>query len=465
MQAIAPQHISPTLESIFSAAAAYGKGTNTGIIYIGDSVREIPNSPPTLQEIVVGAQRENAGIVGFNVSRNPNQPSQFQALAELRNFGTAEREFRARLDVGGRWYNDESVVLPPGESQSIVFAIDDEGFDGLVVSLNLELEDDLALDNTAWAFLHRRILSRVLLVRDRSQPLLSKMLEADANIKLIEIETEDYRGAESRDILVFDQFVPETLPDANAIFLNPVDGLPFMPVTETKTESARVIYQNRVHTIMRDVPFIDLSIKKSLVVQLPSWGIPLVESVAGALIWSGENANRKYVVFGFDAFNLETSKFALSIPSAPILLSRCLEWLAVPHTAIHPDLVQVGTPVKIILNDPETEDDVTVRLPDGSVTSVSSQSAPTVFADTSLVGLYTVFVGDRQAGQFAVNLSDSEQSDISPPGLAEGRKETESAETPPANHLQEVNREVWKYTACLGLLLLLIEWWVYHRNN
>ena len=194
-------------------------------------------------------------------------------------------------------------------------------------------------------------------------------------------------------------------------------------------------------------------------------GIPLVESVAGALIWSGENANRKYVVFGFDAFNLETSKFALSIPSAPILLSRCLEWLAVPHTAIHPDLVQVGTPVKINLNDPETEDNVTVRLPDGSVTSVSSQSAPTVFADTSLVGLYTVFVGNRQVGQFAVNLLDSEQSDISPPVPAEGRKETESAETPPANHLQEVNREVWKYTACLGLLLLLIEWWVYHRNN
>ena len=141
----------------------------------------------------------------------------------------------------------------------------------MVVSLNLELEDDLALDNTAWAFLHRRILSRVLLVRDRSQPLLSKMLEADANIRVVEIETEDYRGAESQDILVFDRYVPDKLPEANAIFLNPAGGLPFMPVTETKTESARVIYQNRVHTIMRDVPFIDLSVKESLVVQLPSW--------------------------------------------------------------------------------------------------------------------------------------------------------------------------------------------------
>ena len=260
--------------------------------------------------------------------------------------------------------------------------------------------------------------------------------------------------------------MPDKLPEANAIFLNPVDGLPFMPVTETKTEAARVIYQDRIHAIMRDVPLIDLSVKESLIVQLPSWGNPLVESVNGALIWSGEDANRKYVVFGFDAFNLEASKFALLIPSAPILLSRCLEWLAVPNTPIQPDVVKVGTPVKITLNDPEAEDDVTVRLPDGSVANVSSQSAPTVFADTSLVGLYTAFVGDRQVGQFAVNLLDPERTGhlFASPREGVGRK-SDSDGMPPANRVQEVNREFWKYTACLGLLLLLIEWWVYHRNN
>ena len=465
IQEIAPQHTPPDLKSIFSSAAAYGKGASTGIIYIGDNVEELPNAPPNLQEIVVGTQRENVGIVRFNVSRNPNQPSQFQVLVGLRNFGSEEREFRARLEVGGRWYNDETVILPAGESQSIVFAIDDKGFDGLVVGVNLELDDDFTLDNTALAFLHRHTQSRVLLVSDRSQPLLSKMLEADANIELVEIETQDYRGAESQDIAIFDRYVPENLPDANAIFLNPVDGLPFMPVTETKAEPVRVLYQDRVHAIMRDVPLIDLSVKESLIVRLPNWGSPLVETVEGALIWTGEDANRKYAVFVFDAFNLETSRFALSIPSAPILLSRCLEWLAVPNRTIQPDVVKVGTAVKILLDDLEAEDDVTVQLPDGSVTDVSSRSTPIIFANTSLVGLYTVFVHDRQVGQFAVNLLDSQESGISSPQLGEDRGESGSDGTPPANHLQEVNREIWKFTACLGVLLLLIEWWVYHRNN
>ena len=120
--------------------------------------------------------------------------------------------------------------------------------------------------------------------------------------------------------------------------------------------------------------------------------------------------------------------------------------------------------MKILLTDLGAEDHVTVQLPDGSVTDVSSRSTPIIFANTSLVGLYTVFVHDRQVGRFAVNLLESQESGISSPQLGEDRGESGSDGTPPANHLQEVNREIWKFTACLGVLLLLIEWWVYHRN-
>ena len=465
VQKIAPQHTSPDFDSILSSASAYAKGASTGIIYIGDNMRGLPDSTPTLQNISVGAQSENVGIVRFNVSRNPNQPGQFQVLAGLRNYGSENQEFRARVEIGGRWYDDETISLSPGESRSVVFTIDDKGFDGLGVSLNLELEDNLALDNAAWAFLHRRAPLRILLVSDRSLPLLSKMLAADANIDLIETGTEGYRGAGSRDIVIFDRYVPENLPETNAIFLNPVDGLPFMPVTETKTEPVRVIYQDRTHVLMNDVTLIDLSVKESLVFRFPGWGSPLAETVEGALIWSGEDADRKYVVFGFDAFDLGTSEFALRIPSAPILLSRCLEWLAVPHTTVQPDVVKVGTPVNIALGDSEAEDGVTVRLPDGSVTDVLSPSTPIIFADTSLVGVYTVYLRDRQVGRFAVNLLDSQDSGSSSPQPGEERVESEPDETPPGNHLEEVNREIWKYTACLGIFLLLIEWWVYHRNR
>ena len=121
--------------------------------------------------------------------------------------------------------------------------------------------------------------------------------------------------------------------------------------------------------------------------------------------------------------------------------------------------------MKILLTDPGAEDDVTVQLPDDSVTAISSGATPIIFASTSLVGLYTVFVQDRQVGRFAVNLLDSQDSASSSPQRGEERVESDPDGIPLGNHLQEVNREIWKFTACLGVLLLLIEWWVYHRNN
>ena len=122
-----------------------------------------------------------------------------------------------------------------------------------------------------------------------------------------------------------------------------------------------------------------------------------------------------YTVFADDH---QVGRFAVNQRLPPIIYS-CLEWLAVPNTAIQPDVVKVGTPVKILLTDPGAEDDVTVQLPDDSVTAISSGATPIIFADTSLVGLYTVFVQDRQVGRFAVNLLSSQESSISSPQLGE----------------------------------------------
>lgn len=458
------QHISPDLKAIFNSVRAYINGPSTGIFFIGDGFEAIPNSSHHLQNIGVGEQGENVGIVQFDASLNPNQPGQFQVLVVIQNFGLEEQKFRVRLEIGGKWLDDETLSLRAGETQSIVFSVEDKRFDGLIVSARLELEDDLALDNAASAILHSLSKSRVLLVSDRHQPLLTKMLEADVNIDLVQIQTQDYQGMGGRDIVIFDQYVPEDLPDANTISLNPVDGLQFMPV-EQKTELVHVIDQERTHAIMRDVSLINLQVKESLIPQLPIWGIPLVETTHAPLIWFGEHAKRKVVVFAFDAFDLQISRFALLIPSAPIFMSRCLEWLSTPKTPIQPDVVKVGTPVRIVLDHLDEVDSIAVELPDGSRTNIVAQSATIVFADTSHVGVYTVSVDNRRIGQFFVNLLNRQESNISAPQRDDNQREAGSIEEHRVSHTQQVNREVWKYTACLGLFLLVMEWWLYHRNR
>jgi hypothetical protein len=214
---------------------------------------------------------------------------------------------------------------------------------------------------------------------------------------------------------------------------------------------------------MRDVSLIDMEVKASLNCQAPIWGIPLIETTQTPLIWLGEQGERKVVVFAFDSFDLEVSKFALSIPSAPILMSQCLEWLGSATAPIQPDFVKTGEPVKIRLDHPNEVKRITVQLPDGARLELQERASPIVFTETMQIGVYTVFVDDEQLGRFAVNLLNAWESNLSPPQLADDPN-TAADTGRVRSDLPEVNREIWKYAVLFALLLLVVEWWIYHRN-
>ena len=460
---ITPQHTSVNLKLIFDSTRAYVGNPNTIVFFIGDNAEVFPNSEK-YRYIPVGATPNNVGIVNFHASRHPETPSRFQILTGLHNFGTQEITFRVRLDIGRTWFDDETLTLQANEVKSIVFTFDDNGFDGLIASTRLELDDDLELDNIASALLHRPSRSNVLLVSSRSQPLLKKMLMTNANISFEQIQPQEYREREDQDIIIFDQFIPENLPEVNSIFLDPIDGLPFMPIKST-TGLVRVIDQEQGHSMTKNSSLIDMQVRKSLIPQLPIWGITLVETTQGPLIWYGEHSTGKVVVFAFDAFNLQISRFALSIPSAPIFMSRCLEWLSRPKTPIPPDSLRVGAPVRISVNTPNLQKRLTVEFPDKSRTNVVLQSSPFTFTDTTQVGVYTVFVEEHQLGQFVVNFLNPEESRLSQPRKENDPQRSISAQSNGLTREKQVNREIWKYTVGFSVLLLLVEWYLYHRKQ
>ncbi len=84
-----------------------------------------------------------------------------------------------------------------------------------------------------------------------------------------------------------------------------------------------------------------------------------------------------------------------------------------------------------------------------------------VFADTHLVGVYTVVSNQAVLGSFAVNLFDPAESNIRPaPAIRLGRTEVPAAAR---NALGQF--EIWPWLAAGALVLLLVEWWLYHRGS
>ncbi len=87
------------------------------------------------------------------------------------------------------------------------------------------------------------------------------------------------------------------------------------------------------------------------------------------------------------------------------------------------------------------------------------QRRPAVFDDTDEVGVYTCSApGYRR--QFAANLADYAESDIAP------RKAPDLGANPPGRVGRQVTivHEAWPWLAAGLLVLLLFEWWAFHRR-
>ena len=458
---------SVTVYASVPGAQAVQNPDAVGVIFISDNFGMLSNaaSPIQLKKIGVGNRSENVGIVQLSVTRALTPPNRYQVLVGVQSFADTPKEFQVQLGIEGKsFFEDKNVVLPPKETTSVLFSLeDDERFYGQVVTTRLDIDDDLSVDNIAAAILQPPPKWKVLLVSDRNQPPLSAILKTDPHVILNQVQTTDYHGTGGNDILIFDQFVPDPLPEGNIVFLNPIDGLPFMP-TQENSQPTQIIGQHPTHEVMRDVSLIDLAVKASLQIQLPLWGIPLIETNRTPLIWLGEQDDQKVVVFAFDPFDLDVSNFATSIPSAPILMSQCLEWLGAATSPIQPDLVKTGEPVRIHLEHIGEVERITVQTPNGDIQELQMRDSRIVFTDTTQVGVYTVFVDGEPFGRFAVNLLNPQESDLSPPQLTDAPNAGSGTERIQSN-LPEVNREIWGYAAFLALLLLIVEWWVYHQNR
>ncbi len=86
--------------------------------------------------------------------------------------------------------------------------------------------------------------------------------------------------------------------------------------------------------------------------------------------------------------------------------------------------------------------------------------ADSIFTETDQVGVYTLFADDTQLAQFTVNLLDAKVSALSHSATAPVPEV--SAAT--ANGFQPMTQEVWRIPALIAFIVLLLEWWFYHRE-
>ena len=181
---------------------------------------------------------ENIAITAFSTERNAERPAEVQAFATIENFGTSSVSTTATLTMNGQFLDAEAVEIEAGEQTGLSFVIETE--DAATLTLTLDHEDDLEIDNVAYTGLSPLRNVSILVITPGNTPL-KVGLETEQTAKICNasffspsyLQTEDYkkRAADGTDdLIIYDTCSPDDMPLTNTFFIG---ALP--PPTSTKS--------------------------------------------------------------------------------------------------------------------------------------------------------------------------------------------------------------------------------------
>ncbi len=453
-------------DSALTLAAAGAAGAdNFSIVMISDGgIGEIGSLPANIPQPIylpVARSASNVAITALATRALAGQPPQL--FAQVTNYGDepADISLVIRLDDVLRLSRSGSI---PARSQ-LPIPFDEpiaEDFETLSATLTFdnEVEDYLDLDNRAWTVPGAVNTRRVYYVSGSGNLFLEQALRSLPGVQTFRGNAEN-RGlpGEPFDLYVFDNWLPNELPDADLLIVNPPNATALFSVGSSVEMDANIEVSAVESPITAYVDLDEMSLLSFREVRA-GWAEPLMQAEGGDLLLVGEVNARQVAIFAFD---LRDSNLPLLI-AWPVLMANLLDWFSPAEIVSLPDGLSVGD--ALVIQPPLFAESARVTAPDGSVQVLPVRGDALVYSATDQLGIYLleiVVAGEVKRRQhFAVNLFATGESDIAPVAEAElvlgGGVVQVDAED------QQGLRELWIAAALLALLLLLIEWVVYHRR-
>lgn len=369
--------------------------------------------------------------------------------------------------------------------------------------------DQLAADDRAWAIVPPDRKREILLVGE-GDPYLETALSYLPNSSLFGVKPGRYPADAQRrdgtdwDLIIFEGFVPTTLPATPTLVVAPPKTSP-VGVVRGKLTNPGIGTLSPDEPILRYVDLSTVHVAEAARMELPAWARSVIPGPKGApLLYAG---NRGGVPTAVLAFEPRRSDLPLQV-AFPILIANLTGEL-MGGSAAPADAVKPGDPVSLPV--PAGATALRVERPDGSVVELApgiAGGAAVTFAQTDLLGVYTATAlrpaaADPSASaasptpspsatarpsgspgtatgavdpnapiRFVVDLFDVGESTIIPgsaavleelghaapaPG-ASAAPDPEVAARPPARD------ELWFPIVLIVLVGLCVEWALYHRD-
>lgn len=435
----------------------------------------------SLTLIPVGETDQNVGITGLTVQRNYERPELLDVFVQIENFSATAATAEVWIDIDGAFSAQQPVSLGAarrdlfaegsseetdntGAAASLAFQINLPTEAELVARLRkISVDDALKVDNSAAVIVPPPRKMRVLLVSAQNfflEQMLSRLpLESfdyftptqyEAKSAAGEIAT---NGQSNWDLVYFDQYAPESLPQGNYFF---IEALPPNEGLEIEEEIGvhEMQWWDDTHPILRYVGLDFLFAQSGQLVTVPDDAQILVEGPRGPTLFRFARDGRHYLVqtFAFERTNWPTKT------SFVVYNYNLARYMGAGGALAQNKPRKPGDVLTLEL--PPDERRAILRRPDGSpVTIMADEFGKARYAGTEHVGVYTLEPAADGFERFAVNLLSAFESDIHP------REEFEIAsEIQVGEAIDTATPELWRWFVALALLLLFAEWYIYNRR-
>jgi hypothetical protein len=431
------------------------RGRGQGRVYFltdGAFNPDVDPGSPQVEFRVVGGPARNVAITRFDFRQELSGEDRFQVLITVKNYTDAPVVAPASASLDGRMLFRRSLELAPRGEQTLVLPFTGRAVGQAVA--RIDVEDDLAADNQAFAAVNAHDPLRVLLLTKGSF-YLESVLHALPGVELYKSASESAADiaqlARGHDVVVFDGIPAPRLPPGNFFLINTVP--PGLPFADTGRAARPGMLRRGRSALMSDVDLAAVRIDeaRSVAIETPTKALQ-------RLFWSPETDlalallqdDVKLVYLGFD---LARSNFPLQA-AFPMFMSQSLEWLRPRGDGLLSTHVAAGSTRTI--NVPADESRVIVRAPSGAARTLEAKDGTAHFEATGEAGIYRYAIGDTER-TFAVSLTDARESDVN----ARWRPGERQEAARPAGGGGQALVPLWPWLLALALALLMLEWCVW----
>jgi hypothetical protein len=404
----------------------------------------------------VGEPARNVAITRFDFRPEPGSDERFQVLVQLRNYTREAVTVPLTVVLERRALLARSVEVPAGGERTSVLTFRGKALGR--ATARIDVDDDLAADNAAFAVVNVAEPTRVTLVTPGNRYLRS-VLDASPGLDVTILDTIDAgrleRDAAAGNVVIVDRVPLPPLPAGSFLLIDTVPA--GLPLRDAGTTLRPAITGVGTSALLEGVDLTGVNIDEARQVT------PLEADGPGLqrLFWSQQtllgaallSAEQRVVVLSFDI-----ARSNLPLQAAfPLFMSRALEWLRgeAGDTQGRTARTWFAAGETVTIRGPAALRDLVMRAPSGEGSTHVLDAGTLVFQDTQQTGIYRYSIAGV-ARHFAVNLTDTAESNLAQRAdlpLPEASAVTSASAL--------VTTPLWPHLALAALIVLALEWAVW----